>query len=216
MSFRRSPPTVELSPCGHLRRATSPPRGRGRRGFSLMELILATAILAASGAALFALIGQGAMFGGRADREAESLHLALTVLDEYLAMPAEVDAEGTFEQHPGWTYRIRQESIESGDSGATGSGSSAGAAGGLAEIGQGPTDGSAPSNAAASVFVSSDQSAVKSKLLRLVVEVSPAADGAGMASAIDREPTCRLVRWVRVIESDGGLSRSLAPQEAVP
>jgi hypothetical protein len=181
-----------------------------------MELILATAILAASGAALFALIGQGAMFGGRADRESESLHLALTVLDEYLAMPAEIDAEGSFEQYPQWSYRIRQESIETGDSGATGSGLSASVGGDLAEIGLGPTDGSVESSSAASVFVTGDQSAVKSKLVRVVVEVSPSADGAGVASAVDREPACRLVRWVRVIETGGGMSRSLSPQEAVP
>lgn len=217
MPFRRSPQAVVITPCGHGRGTARSPRPRGcRRGFSLMELILATAILAASGAALFALIGQGAMFGGRADRESESLHLALTVLDEYLAMPAEVDAEGSFEQYPQWSYRIRQESIEPGDSGVTGSGLSAGVGGGLAEVELGPTDGSVESNSSASVFVTGDQFAVVSKLMRVVVEVRPAGAGTGIASAVDREPACRLVRWVRVIETGGGMSRSLSPQEASP
>ena len=93
-------------------------RGRhARRGFSLMELILATAVLAASGAALFALIGQGSLFAGRADRETMALHLALSVLDEYLAMPGTVDTQGTFAEDARWAYQIRQEPLGDRDAG---------------------------------------------------------------------------------------------------
>lgn len=217
MSYRHSPNPAVSPSLGRGPRSSRPsqPRGR-RRGFSLMELILATAILAASGAALFALIGQGAMFGGRADRESESLHLALMVLDEFLAMPGEVDAEGTFEQQPQWSYRIRQETIEPGGSGATDSGLPTGVGGGLPAIGLGPTDGSVESGSGASVFVTGDRPAATSKLVRVVVEVSPAGDGAGNASAVDREPACRLVRWVRWIETGPGMNRSSSQPEGVP
>lgn len=217
MSLRRSPTAAVNPPLGRGSGSASRSRPRGsRHGFSLMELILATAILAASGAALFALIGQGAMFGGRADRESESLHLALTILDEYLAMPGEVDAEGTFEQQPRWSYRIRQETIEPGDSAATGSGLLSGVGGGLPAIGLGAADGSAGSGSGASVFVTGDRPASTSQLVRVVVEVSPAGDGAANASAVDREPACTLVRWVRRIETGPGLSRSSSQREAVP
>lgn len=215
MSFRHSPTPAVSPPFGGGPNASRRPRCR-RCGFSLMELILATAILAASGAALFALIGQGAMFGGRADREAEALHLALTVLDEFLAMPGEVDAEGTFEQQPQWSYRIRQETIEPGGAGATDSGLPTGAGGGLPAIGLGPTDGSVESGSGTSVFVTGDRPAATSKLVRVVVEVIPAGDGAGNASAVDREPACRLVRWVRSIETGPGMNRSSSQQEGVP
>jgi prepilin-type N-terminal cleavage/methylation domain-containing protein len=90
-------------------------KGRNRRGFSLMELILATAVLAASGAALFGLIGQGAMFAGRAQRESFALHLAQSVIDEFLAMPGEVETEGTFVEDETWAYRITSESVDAGD-----------------------------------------------------------------------------------------------------
>jgi len=90
---------------------------RNRRGFSLMELILATAVLAASGAALFGLIGQGAMFAGRAQRESFALHLAQSVLDEFLAMPGEVEPEGTFAEDETWAYRITSESFDEGGAG---------------------------------------------------------------------------------------------------
>jgi prepilin-type N-terminal cleavage/methylation domain-containing protein len=56
-----------------------------RHGFSLMEMILATAILASSGAALFALIGNGSVMGRRAEHRAEALRLAENLLAETLA-----------------------------------------------------------------------------------------------------------------------------------
>ena len=108
------------------RRPVSKTRSRGisrarlRGGFSLMELILATAILAASGAALFGLIGQGSLFARRSQARAETLHLAQSALDEYLAVPDAIPPEGTFETHPEWAYRIRQEEIDLGVGDAVG------------------------------------------------------------------------------------------------
>jgi hypothetical protein len=98
-----------------------------------MELILATAVLAASGAALFGLIGQGAMFAGRAQRESFALHLAQSVLDEFLAMPGEVEPEGTFAEDEAWAYRITRESVDQSGSGGIGGGDE-GAAGGLTRL----------------------------------------------------------------------------------
>jgi len=74
-----------------------------------MEMIVATAILAGSGAALFTLIGQGSLFGRRAEEQATALQLAQSVLAETLAMPDAVDQEGTFEQDARWAYRVRRE-----------------------------------------------------------------------------------------------------------
>lgn len=143
--------------------------GRNRRGFSLMELILATAVLAASGAALFGLIGQGAMFAGRAQRESFALHLAQSVLDEFLAMPGEVEPEGTFAEDETWSYRITQESADEGGSGGIRSGGLGGAA----------SDGAAGG------------------LTRLVVEVMPGGSSGQASLGAEDRAACRLVRLVR-------------------
>lgn len=53
-----------------------------RHGFSLMEMILATAILAGSGAALFSLIANASQFARRAETRATALQLAQNLLNE--------------------------------------------------------------------------------------------------------------------------------------
>ena len=150
-------------------------RARLRGGFSLMELILATAILAASGAALFGLIGQGSLFARRSQARAETLHLAQSALDEYLAVPDAIPPEGTFETHPEWAYRIRQEEIDLGNGVAATSADRVEAAVGPAAVG--------------------------SKLLRVVIEVAP-ADAAGVSGGAD--PVCTLTRWVRLASAASG------------
>ncbi len=150
-------------------------RARLRGGFSLMELILATAILAASGAALFGLIGQGSLFARRSQARAETLHLAQSALDEYLAVPDAIPPEGTFETHPEWAYRIRQEEIDLGNGVAATSADRVEAAVGPAAVG--------------------------SKLLRVVIEVAP-ADAAGVSGSAD--PVCTLTRWVRLASAASG------------
>ncbi|MCA9131806.1 MAG: prepilin-type N-terminal cleavage/methylation domain-containing protein [Planctomycetales bacterium] len=59
-----------------------------RAGFSLLEVMLATAILAASALVLSSLLGLGAKFGSRAEERTEALAQAQSLLDEFLAMPA--------------------------------------------------------------------------------------------------------------------------------
>jgi len=81
-----------------------------------MEMIIAIAILAGSGVALFTLIGQGSLFGRRAEAQSTALQLAQSVMAETLAMPESVESEGTFEQDPRWAYRIQREALSGGSS----------------------------------------------------------------------------------------------------
>ncbi|TWU38480.1 type IV pilus modification PilV family protein [Novipirellula artificiosorum] len=86
---------------------------RRRHGFSLMEMIIATAMLAGSGAALFALVGQASRLARTAEERTVALQLAQTVMDEFLAMPSEseTETEGTFESDPRWSYRMEQTEV---------------------------------------------------------------------------------------------------------
>lgn len=198
------------------RRPVSKTRSRGisrarlRGGFSLMELILATAILAASGAALFGLIGQGSLFARRSQARAETLHLAQSALDEYLAVPDAIPPEGTFETHPEWAYRIRQEEIDLGVGDAVGAvvetavpvteGGIGGDVGDGGDVAAGLGNGVAATSADR-VEAAVGRAPAGSKLLRVVIEVSP-ADAAGVSGSAD--PVCTLTRWVRVASAAPG------------
>lgn len=198
------------------RRPVSKTRSRGisrarlRGGFSLMELILATAILAASGAALFGLIGQGSLFARRSQARAETLHLAQSALDEYLAVPDAIPPEGTFETHPEWAYRIRQEEIDLGVGDAVGAvvetavpvteGGIGGDVGDGGDVAAGLGNGVAATSADR-VEAAVGRAPAGSKLLRVVIEVSP-ADAAGVSGSAD--PVCTLTRWVRVASTAPG------------
>ena len=185
-------------------------RARLRGGFSLMELILATAILAASGAALFGLIGQGSLFARRSQARAETLHLAQSALDEYLAVPDAIPPEGTFETHPEWAYRIRQEEIDLGVGDAVGAvvetavpvteGGIGGDVGDGGDVAAGLGNGVAATSADR-VEAAVGRAPAGSKLLRVVIEVSP-ADAAGVSGSAD--PVCTLTRWVRVASAAPG------------
>ncbi len=198
------------------RRPVSKTRSRGisrarlRGGFSLMELILATAILAASGAALFGLIGQGSLFARRSQARAETLHLAQSALDEYLAVPDAIPPEGTFETHPEWAYRIRQEEIDLGVGDTVGAvvetavpvteGGIGGDVGDGGDVAAGLGNGVAATSADR-VEAAVGRAPAGSKLLRVVIEVSP-ADAAGVSGSAD--PVCTLTRWVRVASAAPG------------
>ena len=56
-----------------------------RSAFSLLEVIIATAVLAASAMVLSSLIGLGSKFGNRAEERTIALSQAESLLDEYLA-----------------------------------------------------------------------------------------------------------------------------------
>jgi len=58
---------------------------RARSAFSLLEIIIATAILAGSAMVLFSLIGLGTKYGNRAEEQTLALSQAQSVLDEFIA-----------------------------------------------------------------------------------------------------------------------------------
>lgn len=167
-----------------------------RDGFSLIEMILATAILAASGSALFMLIGQASRFGIRAEEQATALQLAQSLLDETIAMPAAIETEGTFENDPRWSYRIVRESVEEASSTGTGS-----------RIGNGASTGGERAGG----------ERAGGKLTRIVVEVvrSDEAPRPVAPSGSADAPVCRLVRWVYlgepVSEGRAGFTSAAVP-----
>lgn len=93
-------------------------RGVGKRpprcGFSLLEVILATAILAGSSLMLATLISNGANLGSRAQDRVEALLVAQTLIDETLAVRhGEVfQEEQPFSDTSRWSYRLNAESRE--------------------------------------------------------------------------------------------------------
>ena len=89
---------------------------RGTNGFTLLEVILALAILAGS----IALIGEVMRLGMRnseiARNQATAQFLCESKLSEVLAQAVELQAVSgaTFENDPDWTYSIELETIEEG------------------------------------------------------------------------------------------------------
>lgn len=90
-------------------------RLKRRGGFSLMEMMIATAVLAGSGVALFALVGQASQLARKAEERTVALQMAQSTLDEFLANGSESESEdeteGSFESDPRWAYRIEQSDV---------------------------------------------------------------------------------------------------------
>ncbi len=83
-----------------------------RPAFSLLEVIIATAILAASGMVLTSLLGLGTKYGNRAEERTLAQSQALSLLDEVLALPQvdrnpEDEVTGELPGTPSHSYRIR-------------------------------------------------------------------------------------------------------------
>jgi hypothetical protein len=96
-------------------RCQSRSRKRNRNsGLSLLEVIIATAILAGSGLALFSIIGMGSKYALRAEELTYAQHFAQSALDEWLTAPTNVGTEqtGTFEEAPQWNYRVESQWLE--------------------------------------------------------------------------------------------------------
>ncbi len=151
-----------------------------RNGFSLMEIILATAILAASGAALLGLIGQASRFALNAEQRTIALMHAETLLGEYLATPS-MEMEGTVSSAPEWSYTIETSeiSLASSSSGSLGGGSvSGGAVGGSSS----PGDAASMSLQRVEVSVFGGGNAASTRV------------GCARSEAV---PVVTLVRWVR-------------------
>lgn len=84
-------------------------------GFSLLEVIIATAALAGSAMVLISLIGMGTRFGSKAEQRSVALSVAQTVLDEYLIDTPDSDSgseiTGTIEGRWPMSYRLSLDSL---------------------------------------------------------------------------------------------------------
>ncbi len=101
-----------------------------RRGFSLLEIIIATAVLASSAMVLISLIGLGVKYGNRAEERAIALSQAESLMDEFLAQLGTVENQdeqsGTLIGPPPRNYRITAAPFEFGDAWRAGSGGESG------------------------------------------------------------------------------------------
>ena len=96
---------------------------RARNAFSLLEIIIATAILAGSAMVLFSLIGLGTKYGNRAEEQTSALNQAQSVLDEVIANLSDEEIQegvsGVLNGVPARSYRIEILPFElAGNSGA--------------------------------------------------------------------------------------------------
>jgi type II secretory pathway pseudopilin PulG len=96
---------------------------RARNAFSLLEIIIATAILAGSAMVLFSLIGLGTKYGNRAEEQTSALTQAQSVLDEVIANLSDEEIQegvsGVLNGVPARSYRIEILPFElAGNSGA--------------------------------------------------------------------------------------------------
>jgi prepilin-type N-terminal cleavage/methylation domain-containing protein len=108
------PTVVRIRPLMPFKKNRGLDRLHPRCGFSLLEVILATAILAGSSLMLATLISNGANLGSRAQDRVEALLVAQTLIDETLAMRhGEVfQEEQPFSDTSRWSYRLNAESRE--------------------------------------------------------------------------------------------------------
>jgi len=96
---------------------------RARNAFSLLEIIIATAILAGSAMVLFSLIGLGTKYGNRAEEQTSALNQAQSVLDEVIGNLSDEEIQegvsGVLNGVPARSYRIEILPFElAGNSGA--------------------------------------------------------------------------------------------------
>ena len=84
---------------------------RMRGAFSLLEVIIATAILAGSAMILFSLISLGTKYGYRAEEKTIAIAQAQSVLDEFIArMPdhdVQAETNGILPSVPNRKFRVR-------------------------------------------------------------------------------------------------------------
>lgn len=83
---------------------------RVRKAFSLLEVIIATAILAGSAMVLFSLISLGTKYGNRAEERTIAISQAQSVLDEFVARMSSQEyreaVNGVLPSIPPRSYRI--------------------------------------------------------------------------------------------------------------
>jgi prepilin-type N-terminal cleavage/methylation domain-containing protein len=92
---------------------TAPPSkiASSNRGFSLLEVIIATAVLAGSAMVLVSMIGVGSRFGQQAERRTLALAAASSLLDELIATndldSITQESTGVYGKNNPLGYRIR-------------------------------------------------------------------------------------------------------------
>ena len=91
-----------------------------RNAFSLLEIIIATAVLAASAMVLSSLIGLGSQYGNRAEERTLALSQAESLMDEFLAQlgsePNQIEeSSGELPGPPRRGFRIRAVPFELGN-----------------------------------------------------------------------------------------------------
>ncbi len=205
---------------------------RSRRGFSLLEVMIATAILAASAMVLLSLISLGTRFGSKAEARIAGLVQAQSILDEsILRMQAGETIESYTAVLPGTkpkSYRVTIEPYAIGESNGTGlsggTGTSSGGsgamlggfgAGGGMSSSRGPalTDNLQGSNAST---VGAASGPMPTELVSIKVELfesesaSSAPTGVGATGSAERAliELTRLVRRPVVVQEEG---RSAVP-----
>jgi Tfp pilus assembly protein PilV len=172
----------------------------GRRlrwqAFSLMEVIVATAVLAAAGAALVGLIGQASRLGLQAQRRSDALQAATTVLEEAIGMRGRLrsgETRGAVAGSADWQFEMRCEPFR----GVAGGRPVAGAAAGSSET--------RVMRVTVEIFPRETQSSVGSRT---------GSKSPGGASG-ERRGVVRLVRLIRVrTAADSGSSATGAASAA--
>jgi prepilin-type N-terminal cleavage/methylation domain-containing protein len=118
---------------------------RSRRGFSLLEVMIATAILAASAMVVLSLISLGTRFGSKAETRIAGLVQAQSILDEsILRMQAGETIESYTAVLPGTkpkSYRVTIEPYVLSETGGTGTPGATGVSGGTGASGGTGTSG---------------------------------------------------------------------------
>ncbi len=164
---------------------------RARSAFSLLEIIIATAILAGSAMVLFSLIGLGTKYGSRAEEQTLALSQAQSVLDEYIVRLSEGELQegvspegvsGVLNGVPARSYRIEILPVDlAGNSGASRN--------------------------------SSTPSETRSVLVKVTVTIF---NGNGSLPGMESEPLCQLTCLVRRPRLDEPLSEPLSEPMSEP
>lgn len=100
-----------------------------RSAFSLLEIIIATAVLAASAMVLSSLIGLGSKYGNRAEERTIAVSQAESLMDEFLAQLGNEENQleestGELPGPPPSSFRISATPFEVGNQNPTSSGES--------------------------------------------------------------------------------------------
>ncbi len=164
-----------------------PSRTHLRSAFSLLEIIIATAVLAASAMVLTSLLGLGTKFGNRAEERTVAISQAQSLMDEVLALPQagrnlEEELTGELPGSPSHAFRIS-----------------------IAPFGSLTSDDVATTNTAipgmASESTSSTRPPQLGRLTCITVEIFESSNATAGAmqrtSASDTEALCRISRVIR-------------------